>query len=149
MKMIDTFRRVVPSAASGLLAAVDELKKVTDEGPVEVERTSPAVVAGMNLHMELSLHHGVEPTPLPPGLLSSLVEGDTLERRLTALNAVADEFYATHADMERDHDTVGVLRQRAWCSAAASAASSTSQEGGGAPVRDSPVLELEFIAMYW
>jgi hypothetical protein len=65
------------------------------------------------------------------------------------LNTVADEFYANHGDLDRDEDKVGVLRQKAWQGAQVLVSLPTDESPAVPPEPDTPVLELEFIAMYW
>lgn len=149
VKMIDTFRRVIPSAAKGLIAAVDELKFISDEIPSLVEPAAALVVAGTKLTLDLAKYHNVKASGLSPETLVSLLDDDTLEGKLAALNTVADRFYANHRDLERDEDTVGVLRQEAWQSAQLLESLPTVQSPAVPPAPEPPVLELEFIAMYW
>jgi hypothetical protein len=149
VKMIDTFRRVIPSAANGLLAAVDELKSITDEAPPAIEPAAALVVAGTKFNRDLANYHGVEATSLSPETLTSLLDDGTLEGKLAALNSVADEFYANHRHLDRDKDKVGVLRQEAWHSAEVLVSLPTDEGPALQREPDEPVLELEFIAMYW
>jgi hypothetical protein len=149
VKMIDTFRRVIPSAANGLIAAVDGLKSITDETPPTVEPAAALVVAGTKLNLDLANHHSVKGTGLSPKALASLLDEGTLEGKLAALNNVADEFYANHEELERDEDKVGVLRQEAWQSAQVLVSLPTDESSAEPPEPKIPVLELEFIAMYW
>lgn len=149
VKMIDTFRRVIPSAANGLIAAVDGLKSITDETPPTVEPAAALVVAGTKLNLDLANHHSVKGTGLSPEALASLLDEGTLEGKLAALNNVADEFYANHEELERDEDKVGVLRQEAWQSAQVLVSLPTGESSAEPPEPTIPVLELEFIAMYW
>lgn len=149
VKMIDTFRRVIPSAANGLLAAVDELKSVTDETPPAVEPTAVLVVAGTKFNRYLADHHGVEAIGLSPETLTALLDDVTVEGGLAALNGVANEFYANHGDLDRDEDKIGVLRQDAWRGAQVFKSVPTDAGTARPPEPDAPVLELEFIAMYW
>ena len=149
VKMIDTFRRVIPSAANGLIAAVDELKNITEETPPTVEPAAALIVAGTKLNFDLARHHSVKATALSPETLVSLLDDGTLEGKLGALNTVADEFYANHGDLDRDEDKVGVLRQNAWQSAQVLVSLPTDDTPAVPPEPDTPVLELEFIAMYW
>lgn len=149
VKMIDTFRRVIPSAANGLIAAVDELKGISVETPPTVEPAAALIVAGTKLNLDLANHHSVKATALSPETLVSLLDDGTLEGKLAALNEVADEFYANHGNFERDEDKVGVFRQKAWQSAQALVSLPTVESPAVPPDRETPVLELEFIAMYW
>lgn len=149
VKMFDTFRRVIPSAANGLITAVDELKSITDEAPPTVEAAAALVVAGANFNHELANHHGVKATKISPETLVSLLDDGTLEGKLAALQNVADEFYANHGDLQRDEDEVGVWRQEAWQSAHVLVGLPTDESPAVLPAPKPPVLELEFIAMYW
>lgn len=82
-------------------------------------------------------------------LASLLVDDGTLQGRLAALNRVADSFYESNLGLERDEDVIGRLRQQAWQSAQLAVAQ-PEVENPTAPVEPAaPVLELEFIAMYW
>lgn len=150
VKMMDTFKRVIPSAAGGLIEALDGLKNIAEEASQSVEPEAALLLAGIQLDLGLANHHGVDATgPSPETVGSLLVEGSTLEERLTALSSVADAFYLHHAELERDDDKVGVLRQAAWLSAQVLGDPSSSA-GPAAPLEPAaPVLELEFIAMYW
>ncbi len=150
VKMIDTFKRVVPSAASQLLEAVDKLKDVGGESTAPAEPVAPLVLAGTSLGLELAKEHGLSASGPSLEMLASLLGDDgTLEGRLAALNRVADTFYQSHVGLERDEDVVGRLRQRAWQSAQLVVAQPET-ETPTAPVEPvAPVLELEFIAMYW
>lgn len=149
VKMIETFRRVVGSAANGVIAAVDGLEDLSEQRSPEVEPTVALVVAGARLGLGLADHHGVPPTGLSPELLASLMQGGTLEAKLATLSGVADEFYAAHEGLHRDHDVVGLLRQEAWRSAHALADRQAGEPASGPAAAKPPVLELEFIAMYW
>jgi hypothetical protein len=149
VKMIDTFRRVIPSAANGLIAAVDELKSITNETPPTVEPAAALIVAGTKLNLDLANHHSVNGTALSPETLVSLLDDGTLEGKLAALNEVADEFYANHENLVRDEDKVGVLRQMAWQSAQVLVSLPAVESPAVPPEPETPVLELEFIAMYW
>lgn len=150
VKMIDTFKRVIPSAASQLLEAVDKLKDISDVSKEHEEQVSVLVLAGTRLDQELANEHGLSASgPSLETLVSLLGDDSTLEGRLAALNRVADTFYESHAGLERDEDVVGRLRQKAWQSAQLIAAQ-PEIESARAPVEPvAPVLELEFIAMYW
>jgi hypothetical protein len=148
--MVDTFKRVIPSVATGLIEAVENLKNIAGETPPIVEPVDPLVRAGTKLHHDLASHHQVRRTGLLPETLAEMtVESETLEGRLAALNKVADAFYANHVDLERDEDNVGRLRQTAWQSAqeVVDLPADKGQEIQAPPA--APVLELEFVAMYW
>lgn len=150
VKMVDTFKRVIPSVATGLIEAVENLKNIAGDTPPTVEPVSALVLAGTKLDHDLASHHEVSTAGLLPETMAELtVESETLEGRLAVLNKVADAFYTNHADLERDEDNVGRLRQRAWQSAleVVNLPTDKGQEGLRPPAV--PVLELEFIAMYW
>ncbi|NED96833.1 hypothetical protein G1H11_16110 [Phytoactinopolyspora alkaliphila] len=149
VKMIETFRRVIPSAASGLITAVDALRTVTDETRPTVEPAAALVVAGTKLNFSLANHHSVKATGISPETLASLLDDGTLEGKLAALNNVTDEFYSNHEHLERDEDKVGVFRQEAWRSAQVLVSLPTHEGPTIPPEAKTPVLELEFIAMYW
>lgn len=150
VKMIDTFRRVVPSVASGLIEAVDKLKNFVDEAPPTVEPVAALVLAGSKFDLDLANHHKVSTNgPSPETVASLLVDDGRLEGRLKALSKVADAFYAAHVDLERDEDVVGNLRQRAWQRAQMLVDLPSDESPATPPEPEPPVLELEFIAMYW
>lgn len=105
VKMIDTFRRVIPHAASGLIGAVDQLKNISDETSRIVDPVVGLVLAGTKFNLDLANHHNVATTgPSPEMVTSLLADNGTMEGRLAALNEVADAFYANHVGLERDED---------------------------------------------
>lgn len=148
VKVIDSIRRVVPSVATQLHSAFDELKDITDENPATMAPTAALVTAGTLFMRDLCMFHSVEPESLSTEALSLLADDGTLESKLGALKHIADEFYANHEDLERDENQVGFLRQEAWHRSQVLA--SPSDDSFDAPsVSETSVLELEFIAMYW
>ncbi|MBW9210107.1 hypothetical protein KV100_10590 [Mumia sp. zg.B21] len=150
VKMIDTFKRVVPSAASELLEAVDRLKDVGVESGPEQEPISTLVLAGTRFDLELANAHRVSATGPTADTLTSLLANDgTLTGRLAALNQVADAFYASHPGLVRDEDVVGHLRQTAWQSTKLIVDPPDGERPMVPTKPTAPVLELEFIAMYW
>jgi hypothetical protein len=150
VKMIDTFRRVMPSVADGFIEAVDKVKHIGGETPRITQPATALVVAGTKFNLDLAHHHNVATAgPAPETLASLQFDNGTFEGRLVALNCVADAFYANHADLERDEDIVGILRQGAWESAQLLVSLPTHESSTIPPEPEPPVLELEFIAMYW
>ncbi len=150
VKMIDTFKRVVPSAAKGLIDAVDSLKYISNAVPASTaQANSVLLTAGESLNLKLAKNHGVAPLGLSPQFLAELVDDGSLEGQLAALRQVADSFYASHEGLERDEDQIGLLRQEAWQAAQSLATPTKLSIPNSEDEPDTPVLELEFIAMYW
>jgi len=150
VKMIDTFKRVVPSIANELLEAVDKLKDIGSESKEPVEPVSALALAGVSLGLELAKEHGLSASDPSLETLALLLGDDgTLEGRLAVLNRVADAFYESNIGLKRDEDVVGRLRQRAWQSAQLIATQPEVESPTATVERAAPVLELEFIAMYW
>jgi hypothetical protein len=150
VKMIDTFRRVMPSAANGLIQAVDQLKNIADETPTINEPEAVLVLAGTRFNLGLANHHNVTTTGLSPESLAALLsDNGTLEGRLMTLSGVAEAFYSNHVDLERDEDKIGALRQEAWENAQLLVGLPPDERLAAPHEAEAPVLELEFIAMYW
>lgn len=149
VKMIDTFKRVAPSVAKGLIDAVDGLKAFTDDIPATVEPAADLLAAGTTLNLDLANHHGLEAKELSPQTLADLQDDGTLEGKLSALSAVVDEFYSHDGNLVRDEDQVGILRQEAWRKAQVMGNLPKREKAFTGPESTAPVLELEFIAMYW
>lgn len=150
VKMIDTLRRVVPAAANGLIEAVEQLKNIGDETPKIIDSAAALVLAGTKFDLGLAQCHSVTTNgPSPETLAPLLLDHGTLEEKLVALNGVANAFYAEHADLEREEDKVGAIRQEAWESAQLLVGVPLHQSPAVPHLPETPVLELEFIAMYW
>lgn len=150
VKMVDTFKRIIPSVATGLIEAVENLKNFDEGSPLTADPVVELVLAGTKLYDDLARHHQVSTSGLLPETLAAMVlESETLEGKLAALNKVADAFYAHHADLDRDEDTVGRLRQSAWRKAQEVVNLPEEKAESKQAPPATPVLELEFIAMYW
>lgn len=154
VKVIDTFKRVVPSAADGLLDAVDSLRNLAKHEKSNTDPSTLVLLAGTAFHQQLAAHHNVR-APGPSVLtMAALMElGGGLMESLSGLNRIADDFYTQHQELDRDADVVAGLRQEAW-----RGARELANQPDDFPhltavdephTKAHPAVELEFIAMYW
>lgn len=150
IKVVDTFKRVIPSASTGLLAAVEQVRNIAREEKIGTVPGTVLALAGTAFHQALADHHMVTVSGPSVSTLATLLacDGD-LKENLTALNRIADDFYEQNAEADRDSDVVAGLRQDAWRGAQVLTdmpAERPELEIAAAP---KPTIELEFIAMYW
>lgn len=153
VKVVDTCKRVVPSAADGVLEAVDSMRNIGRQEAINLGPGAILCFAGVGeFHQELSSHHNVAtPGPSEPTMATLATVNGNLKEMLTALTQIADDFYVQNSDIERDADAVAALRQNAWRKAHSLAASPAELPGLAELETESsyPAVELEFIAMYW
>lgn len=150
VKVVDTFKRVMPSAADGILEGIEMMRNLASRDTSSTEPGTALLLAGTTFHQQLASHHDVT-TPGPSVLrMATLLEAEgTLSQTLTSLNGIADDFYSQNPGLQRDEEAVAALRQDALRSGHQLAAATVEPPEVHEETLGDPAIELEFIAMYW
>lgn len=149
IKVVDTFKRVVPQASQGLVDAIDALRDLSGAVRTDVEG-QPLVDAAERLGELLREAHSLESFQIGNAARSRLIsDPGSIEDLAGLLNTVTEDFYNQNPDLERDEDYVALLRDRVMRAHAETPSQLDAAPPRSEPSRQPLAIEMEFVAIYW